>query len=72
VYNPRIHQLINKTLQQKNIDIVGKDNLFYTRFVANAATMHLLYSELYGRHPQQEKIFIQLVDTIAAAYIKRP
>jgi amylosucrase len=72
VYNPQIHQLINKVLQKKKIDIGGNDNLFYTRFVANATAVHFLYTELYGHHPQQEAIFKQLVDTITAAYIKRP
>jgi amylosucrase len=72
VYNPHIHQRINKILQQKNIDIAGNDNLFYTRFVANAATIHFLYTELYGQHPHHENIFNQLIDTITAAYVKRP
>ncbi|MBC7688828.1 MAG: alpha-amylase [Aquabacterium sp.] len=72
MYNPRLHQLINKILQQKNIDIAGADNLFYTRFVANATAIFFLYTELYGRHPQQEEIFSQLIDTIVKAYQERP
>jgi len=71
VYNPHIHQQINAILQKKKIDIGGNDNLFYTRFVANATAIHALYSELYGDHPQQEKIFGQLVDTISKAYTNR-
>ncbi len=71
MYNPHLHQLINKVLHQKNIDIAGNDNLFYTRFVANATAIHFLYSELYGLHPKQSAFFDQLVDTIATAYIKR-
>ncbi len=72
MYNPQLHQLINKALHKKKIDIGGKDNLFYTRFVANAASIHFLYSELYGRHPGQEEIFSRLINTIAEANIKRP
>ena len=72
MYNPRLHQLINKVLRQKKIDIAGRDNLFYTRFVANATAIFFLYTELYGRHPQQEEIFSRLIDTIAEAYVKRP
>lgn len=71
MYNPHIHQQINAILQKKKIDIGGNDNLFYTRFVANATAIHALYSELYGDHPQQEKIFGQLVDTISKAYTNR-
>ncbi|MBC7886625.1 MAG: alpha-amylase [Ferruginibacter sp.] len=72
MYNPRLHQLINEVLHRNNIDIGGDDNLFYTRFVANATAIHFLYSELYGTHPRHTEIFSQLIDTIAAAYIKRP
>ena len=72
MYNPQLHQLINKVLQQKNIDIAGNDNLFYTRFVANASAIYFLYNELYGRHPQQTEIFSQLIVTIVSAHIKRP
>lgn len=72
MYNPQVHQLINKVLQQKKIDIAGNDNLFYTRFVANAAAIHSLYSELYEHHPRQEEIFKQLIDTITSNYKKRP
>ncbi|MEP7142790.1 MAG: alpha-amylase family protein [Ferruginibacter sp.] len=72
MYNPLLHQLINKVLQQKNIDIGGNDNLFYTRFVANTTAIHFLYNELYGQHQQQEEIFNRLIDMIASAYLKRP
>jgi len=72
VYNPYIHQQINAILQKKKIDIGGNDNLFYTRFVANATAIHALYRELYGDHPQQEEIFRQLVNTIIKAYTNRP
>lgn len=72
MYNPPIHQLINKELQQQQIDIGGKDNLFYTKFVANATAIHFLFEELYGLHPEKNEFFNQLIYTIAAAYIKRP
>ena len=71
MYNSRIHQLINRVLQQKDIDIAGEDNLFYTRFVANAAAIHSLYNELYGSHPQQSAIFERLINTITQGYIDR-
>lgn len=71
MYDPKLHQLINSCLQKKQIDIAGKDNLFFTRFVANTATIHDLYNQLYEHHPKSKALFIQLVNTIADAYIKR-
>jgi amylosucrase len=72
VYNSAIHQLINQCLQKKKIDIAGKDNLFYTRFVANTAAVHDLYQQLYGRHPFAEQNFVLLISSIADAYLARP
>ncbi|MBC7510320.1 MAG: alpha-amylase, partial [Ferruginibacter sp.] len=72
MYNPQIHQLVNNCLQKKAIDIAGKDNLFYTRLVANIASIHYLYNELYQNHPNAETIFINLIDSIRNAYLQRP
>jgi amylosucrase len=69
MYDPAIHQLVNKCLQQKDIDIAGKDNLFFTRFVANTTAIHFLYSELYGHHTNGN--FIKLIETIVEAYTGR-
>lgn len=71
MYNFGIHQLINRVLQQNNIDVAGEDNLFFTRFVANASAIHFLYSQLYGSHPQQAEIFERLVQTITRGYSNR-
>lgn len=71
MYDPQIHQLINSCLQKKQIDIAGRDNLFYTRFVANTTAIHYLYSQLYQQHPKSKALFIQLINTIADAYINR-
>ncbi|MFT3682818.1 MAG: alpha-amylase family glycosyl hydrolase [Ferruginibacter sp.] len=71
VYNPKIHQLITNCLQQKEIDIAGKDNLFFTRFIANTSAIHFLYNELYGKHPSGTVVFKKLVETITNAYTKR-
>ena len=72
MYNPQLHQRINNCLQKKQIDIAGKDNLFYTRFVANTASIYFLYNELYKQHPQGEILFTQLINTITDAYQQRP
>lgn len=72
MYNPQLHQLLNKALKKKGIDIGGKDNLFYTRFVANAASIEFLYNDLYGNHEKGKELFEQLIQTIVQAYVKRP
>lgn len=71
MYLPSIHQQINHSLQKAAVDIAGADNLFYTRFVANAASIHQLYHSLYGNHSEGEKGFVRLVDIITKAYQKR-
>ncbi|MES2893467.1 MAG: amylosucrase [Bacteroidota bacterium] len=72
MYNPYIHQLITKELHLQEIDIAGADNLFFTKFVANATSIHFLFSELYGQHPRMEALFQQLIKTITLAYVNRP
>ncbi len=71
MYNPKIHQLISSSLQQHQVDIAGKDNLFFTRFVANTSSIHFLYNELYGQHPASQENFQRLVHTITKAYRQR-
>ncbi len=72
MYNPKIHHQINSCLQNKQIDIAGNDNLFYTRFMANTSAIYALYNELYSEHPQAVSLFNQLINTITDAYLTRP
>ncbi len=72
VYNYNIHQQLNKSLQRPGLDLPGKDNLFYTRFVANFAAIHDLYMQLYGSHPAADQAFGALVDGIVTAFRSRP
>ena len=71
MYNYQLHRQINVGLQKYGIEIAGKDNLFYTRFVANAASVYELFRELYGHIPFNEKIFDRLIMTMATAYKER-
>ncbi len=72
MYNYNLHREINLELQKSNIDFAGKDNLFYTRFFANASAIHALYMELYAGHPACDADFKKLLKTIIGAYKKRP
>lgn len=72
MYQHSLHQQINTSLQEKKIDLAGPDNAFYTRFIANAASLEALYHELYGSHPNGANCFHALLQTIINAYEARP
>ncbi len=67
MHNYGLHQQINETVLEANIDIRGEGNLFYTRFMANASSIYELYMQLYANHPKAEKYFSQLVRQIIKA-----
>jgi amylosucrase len=71
VYDPQLHKQISAGLAKMKMDIGNGDNLFYTRFIANAAAIQFLYNELYSSHPAAKKTFEQLIATMATAYMKR-
>lgn len=71
MYNYKLHQKINLELQKQELDISGKDNLFYTRFMANASALHALYMDLYERHPKALIRFDELISMIIGAYKSR-
>ncbi|MFN8253249.1 MAG: alpha-amylase family glycosyl hydrolase [Ferruginibacter sp.] len=72
MYDSQLHQQISQGLKKSRIDIGNSDNMFYTRFVANATAIQFLYKELYGMHPDGEKNFKRLIDVMAQAYLQRP
>ncbi|MGZ3767014.1 MAG: hypothetical protein ACXVA2_20295, partial [Mucilaginibacter sp.] len=71
MYNHQLHQQINGILQKNNIDIAGKDNLFYIRMMTSADAIHRLYNEIYGGHPMANDLFEQLLAGIIQAYVGR-
>ena len=72
MYNYTLHQQINNALLNNQVSIAGRDNMFYTRFVANAAAIHTLYMELYEAHPAAATGFERLLQTIIDGYTSRP
>lgn len=72
MYHPQVHQQINHVLRQQQIDIAGKDNLFFTRFIANATAINALFHEIYRDHPLCEECFGELITLITRSYIIRP
>ena len=49
----------------------AEDRLLYARLTANAFTIHTLFKELYGEHPNGEKAFDELIQTMINAYQSR-
>ncbi len=72
MYNHQLHQQINTVLQNEQIDIGGKDNHFFTRFIANATAIDALFHEIYGRDEKGNAWFNQLIHLIARSYLNRP
>ncbi len=72
MYNHQLHQQINTVLQNEQIDIGGKDNHFFTRFIANATAIDALFHEIYGRTEKGMVHFDQLIHLITRAYLQRP
>ena len=71
MYNKQLHQQINNVLQQEKIDVAGADNLFFTRFIANATAIHALFYEIYGQHSDSDIFFDELIRLIARSYSNR-
>jgi amylosucrase len=71
MYNFGLHEHINELLREHKIDVAAKDNLFYTRMLANAGDMFDLYLQLYEHHPAAEALFQQLIETTINAYKTR-
>jgi amylosucrase len=72
MYNYGLHQQINQSIQEAQMDIGGADNLFYTRCMANAAAIFDLYTQLYEHHPGMENNFHRLIQTIINGHQQRP
>jgi amylosucrase len=72
MYRHSLHPQLHQHLVSRGIDISAKDNAFYIRMMANAVAIQDLYSELYGHHFAGPSQFQALIDTIIAAYSKRP
>jgi len=71
VYQYSLHQQISLSILQHQIDVAGKDNLFYSRFLANSGEIAELYQSLYRNHPNAENAFGDLLKTITNAYSSR-
>ena len=71
MYQHDLHQKINLLIQRSEIDFADTDNLFYTRFIGNAAAIHALYMDMYAHDPHSNAMFDELLQTIISTYKKR-
>jgi amylosucrase len=71
MYDYKLHQQIESELAKYSVDINGKDHQFYIRLIANASSIHSLYSEIYGHHLKTEQHFQQLISIVITAYLNR-
>ncbi len=67
MYNYALFQQVNSLLKNET-DFAGADNLFYSRFLANASDILSLYNELYQNHPAGKEVFNRLLQTIVKGY----
>lgn len=58
-------------IHELGIDIAGKDNLFYTRLIANATAIHSLFTEIYSDDSKQEVFFNQILRVIIESHKNR-
>ncbi|HLO37053.1 MAG TPA: alpha-amylase family glycosyl hydrolase [Lacibacter sp.] len=72
MYTFGVHEHINALLKEHQIDVAGKDNQFYTRFLADTSAIFELYLQLYEHYPAAETLFDELIKTIIKAYKQRP
>lgn len=71
MYQYQLHQQISISILANKIDVAGKDNLFYSRFMANSSEIADLYFSLYQHHPKAQESFAELLETITKAYADR-
>jgi amylosucrase len=72
VYNRELHKQINAILHEEQIDFAGVDNMFFTRFIANATAIDALFREIYGHLPGFGSAFDRLLRLVVKAYLERP
>lgn len=71
MYKHQLHQYISNLLLEQNLDVIGKDNNFYNRFLTNINSIEALFNELYEQHPQSSELFDQVLTHIINAYLER-
>ena len=72
MYDYSLHQNIKASLIKNKIGKDEEDHSFYTRFIANIATIKSLYDEVYQHHPQGVVLFDTLINSLTQGHKNRP
>lgn len=71
MYDFKVHSKIESILISAFPEKSVEDNLFFSRFIANAYSIHLLFYELYDKHENADLFFDKLLETIITAFKNR-
>ena len=71
MYNTSIHKRLNETLQKSGLNLLGTDNAFYVRTLANSNSLANLFYEVYPNNEVLQKIFDELIVTLIEGYKER-
>ncbi len=71
MYQYNLHQHITSLCEKHKLDTGGKDRLFFTRLIANAAAIASLYNSIYGNHPKGKDGFDHLIETLINTHLGR-
>lgn len=71
MYDFKIHSKIEKIIAHQFPEKPVEHNLFFSRFIANASSIHSLFNELYGTHENSRLFFDKLTKTILDAFENR-
>lgn len=72
MYQFSLHRQLRQLMDFHTIDLRREsDELFYARALANIATIHNLFSTLYGLHKKKDEYFQQLLHVMILAHANR-
>ncbi|MDQ6889558.1 MAG: alpha-amylase family glycosyl hydrolase [Bacteroidota bacterium] len=71
MYDHRLHTQIENVVAKYCFEKTKGFESFYTRFIANAFAIELLFYELYGGHDGADNLFKQLIETIISSFKSR-
>lgn len=71
MYDFKVHSKIENIIADQLPEKLTGNNLFSSRFIANASFIHSLYEGLYGHHGNANIFFEKLLDVIVTAFKSR-
>ena len=71
MYQFALHNKLLNACEQNNLNLTGKDIEFFSRLMANGASIQELYFTIYHQHPKKDSAFDELINTLIAAYLSR-